>query len=83
MGIGTTALQYKLDVNGTMRSADGARFDKGAIFLGQTTAPTGLGTYVLNYVSSTYGARVLAYDGAVYKDLKLGAMPTSGIFELS
>jgi hypothetical protein len=45
--------------------------------------PTGLGTYVANYVSDTYGARVLAFDGVAYKDLKLGAMPTTGVFGLS
>lgn len=82
VGIGTSTPRYKLDINGTMRSADGARFDKGAIFLGQTTAPTDLGTYVLNYVSSTYGARVTAYNGTNYQKLNIGKLISGTNFQL-
>jgi hypothetical protein len=46
----------------------------GGIFYGESVPwPTGYGTYVANYVSPTYGARVLAYNGAAYQPLYIGA----------
>ncbi|MDP4201421.1 MAG: hypothetical protein Q8861_01900 [Bacteroidota bacterium] len=63
--------------------ASGVQSSSGGIFYGQAgTFPTGLGTYVANYVSPTYGARVLAYDGANYQDLKLGKLISGSNFQL-
>lgn len=78
--------QLELNTDGTSKFnggviTNGIESSKGGIFFGQyASMPSGLGTYVANYVSDVYGARILAYDGAAYKDLKLGAMPTSGVF---
>ena len=64
--------------------AGGIESNKGGIFFGQYgTFPTGLGTYVANYVSSTYGARVLAYDGTNYQTLKLGKLISGSTFQLA
>jgi hypothetical protein len=84
--ISGTTFQLELNTDGTSKFnggviATGIESSKGGIFYGQyASMPSGLGTYVANYVSDAYGARVLAYDGAAYKDLKIGSMPTAGVF---
>jgi len=77
---GTSNFGSDLSVTGALIAA-GTESSKGGIFYGQYSSfPTGLGSYVANYVSSQYGARILAYNGVSYQDLALGSMPTSGLF---
>ena len=64
--------------------SQGVESSKGGIFAGQySTFPTGLGTYVANYVSPTYGARVLGYDGTNYQPLVLGSLFNTNKFNLT
>ena len=67
-------------MSGTFTGTDillsgGLEARQGAVFAGQyATFPSAIGTYVANYVSPTYGARVLAYDGSAYQKLSIGAL---------
>lgn len=71
------------NIGGAKTFTDGVQFSKGNISLGQyATLPTGLGAYVASYVSPTYGARILSYDGAAYQDLSLGSMPVAGTISM-
>lgn len=63
--------------------ANGLQSNGGALFYGQKTPfVTGVGTYVANYVSTTYGARILAYDGNNYQPLYLGKLISGSTFQL-
>jgi hypothetical protein len=62
--------------------ANGIESSMGGIFYGQAGSfPVGRGTYVANTVGA-YGARVLAYDGTAYQDLKLGKLISGSNFQL-
>lgn len=66
-------------ISGSKIFANGVQFEKGNISFGQyNPLPTGYGTYVASYVSPTYGARLLSYDGSTYQDLAIGSIPTAG-----
>ena len=82
VGIGILSPNYKLDVNGNAHIANLLTASKGGIFYGQDTFPTTLGTYVLNYVSPSYGARITGYDGANYQNLNIGKLITGTTFQL-
>lgn len=80
----TSADALGVHLAGTETMTSGKGFAKGAVFYGQDTLPTGLGSYVAAYVNPTYTiARVLAYNGSAYQPLALGAMPTAGVFGLN
>lgn len=66
-------------VAGDKTFSGGCAFGSGLITYGQYTPfPTGYGAYVASYVSPTYGARLLGYNGSTYQDLSIGSMPTAG-----
>lgn len=70
-------------VSGDKTFSGGCAFGSGLITYGQYTPfPTGYGAYVASYVSPTYGARLLGYDGTAYQDLSIGSMPTAGTISL-
>lgn len=73
------------NVVGTNVEVDGGlSVNGGGIFYGQTTPfPTGLGDYTAIYTSPTQGNRILGYDGANYKDLKIGSMFGTNKFPLT
>lgn len=64
--------------------SSGVQSSAGGLFYGQTSPfPTGLGTYVANYVSPTYGARILAYNGSAYQPLCIGKLISGSTFQLA
>lgn len=70
--LGTTTDYSTLSTQQTFTGAKA--FSKGLISYGDSgTLPTGLGAYVANYVSSTYGARTTAFNGISYVDYNIGA----------
>ena len=85
-----TALDAKADDSTAMHLAGretatgGKAFSGGIISYGAMEPfPSGVGAYVAAYVSATYGARMLAFDGTSYQPLNAGAMPTAGRFGLT
>ena len=65
----------KIERTGDALFKGGIAAAKGGIFYGAVSPfPTGVGTYVAAYVSGTYGARLLAYDGTTYQKLSLGTL---------
>jgi lysophospholipase L1-like esterase len=62
------------EFTGINKFSRGLELKKGFVAYGQDTLLTGVGPYVTGYVSPTYGARLLAYDGAAYQRLSLGPL---------
>ena len=70
--LGTTQDYGTLSTNQTFTGAKA--FSKGAVFYGNSgTLPSGVGDYLVLYNSSTYGLRLLGFDGTNYKSFSLGA----------
>jgi hypothetical protein len=62
-------------------SCAGIESSGGEIIYGEySILPLGIGTYIINSVDDLYGARILASNGLINKDLNIGAMPTENVF---
>lgn len=78
-----TGNSVDVDLGTHTLTATGIASKAGGLFAGEVSPfPTGYGTYVANYVSSTYGARVLAYNGSAYQDLSIGALFNTTLFPI-
>jgi len=84
-GTGSSTKNF-LDLTTTQTTLGAKAFAKGSIFYGDSgTLPSGVGTYIAEYVSATYGARTLAFDGLAYQPYNIGARigTTGAVFAIS
>jgi len=79
-----TGATSNVDLGTHTFTANGIASKAGGLFAGAVSPfPTGYGTYVANYVSGTYGARILAYDGTNYQPLYVGKLISGSTFQLA